>query len=208
MNFRERNEKQREEQSRAAKVFVWNNAWLVGNCPGADHGHPQGALPGPGTDTVPPQGWEESSIPFYTRASSLGRTASKPWRSALSLSGAPKSENVFAPKLLHSHLQKSLSTYSRSVIAMQQQIIYLQKKMLLPTSRFQRCIWMGVTATFRSNDEVQIKPDLKSILDVCILDIKFIYMHKEIRMLQVLTSKRSALLHKNVLFTLSHTTAT
>lgn len=66
---------------------------------------------------------------------------------------------------------------------------------------------MAVTATFSSNNEVQIKPDLKSILDACILDIKFIYMHKEIRMQQVLTSKRSALSHKNVLFTLSHITA-
>lgn len=47
---------------------------------------------------------------------------------------------------------------------------------------------MGVTATFSSNNEVQIKTDLK-----------FIYMHEEISMQQVLTSKWSALLHKNVL---------
>lgn len=66
---------------------------------------------------------------------------------------------------------------------------------------------MGATATFSSNNEVQIKPDLKSILDACILDIKFIHMHKQSRMQQVLTSKSSALLQKNVLFTFLHTTA-
>ena len=47
---------------------------------------------------------------------------------------------------------------------------------------------MGVTATFSSNNEVQIKTDLK-----------FIYMQEEIGMPQVLTSKWSALLHKNIL---------
>lgn len=194
MNFRERNGRQRVEQSR-----VCQSVWLE-QLPATDCGHLQGALPRPGTHTVPPQSCKESGTPFYTEPSSLERTGSKPCRSALCISVASKSENLFAPKFLDGHLQKTLSTYSRFVTAMPH-IICLWKKMLLSTSRFQRCISMGVTATFSSDNEVQIKPDLKSMLDAYILDIKFIYMHKEFRIQQELTSEWRALCHKIVLFT-------
>lgn len=62
----------------------------------------------------------------------------------------------------------------------------------------------GSSCHLQFNNEVQIKPDLKSTLDACILDIKFIHMHKEIRMQQVLTSKRSALHHKKALFSFTY----
>lgn len=62
----------------------------------------------------------------------------------------------------------------------------------------------GSNCHLQFHNEVQIKPDLKSILDACILDIKLIYMHKEIRMQQVLTSKRSTLFHKKVLFSFKY----
>lgn len=62
----------------------------------------------------------------------------------------------------------------------------------LSTPRVFRCIWTGVTSIPSSDNEVQIKTDLK-----------LIYMHEEISVQQVLTSKESALLHENVLNSLA-----
>lgn len=69
-----------------------------------------------------------------------------------------------------------------------QQIICLWKQDVIVHFRILKVHLNGVTATFRPNNEVQIKTDLK-----------FIYMHKEISMQQVLTSKWGTLLHKNIL---------
>lgn len=191
MNRREHKERQSAEQCRGCQSVWLEQCPGVGHCPATDHGHPQGALPSPGAVRraappfiLGPPPWKgQAHSPLDLLCASLWHPNQKTCLHP-NCSTAICRDSIHFLKMCDCHATHYLPLKKDTAVLFQIPKVHLN----------------GSSCHLQFNNEVQSKPDLKCILDACILDIKFIHMHKEIRMQQVLTSKRSALHHKKVLF--------